>query len=55
LHLGSGDTAVGIFLLVCALGWFSIAVLSRVFTRHPQWWVLIPGGMMALTSFSLFI
>jgi hypothetical protein len=55
LHLASGDTASSIFLFVWALGLFSITFLSRKFTYHPQWWPLIPGGMMLLTSLALCI
>jgi hypothetical protein len=50
----TGDLAVSLFLLTCALGWFSIALLSRLFMRHTQWWAIIPGGMMALTSLFVF-
>jgi hypothetical protein len=51
----SGDLAGSLFLLACALGLFSSCALSRSFTRSPQWWTLIPGGMMALTSLYLLI
>lgn len=44
---GTNDLDGGIFLLSFAAGWFSIVVLSRVFTRDPQWWALIPGGIMS--------
>jgi hypothetical protein len=50
----TGDLAVSLFLLTCALGWFSIALFSRLFMRHTQWWAIIPGGMMALTSLFVF-
>lgn len=53
-HLVSGDMAVSLFLFVCGLGWFSISILSKLYTRHTQWWPLIPGGMMAVTSLLLF-
>jgi hypothetical protein len=51
----SGDLASSLFLLVCALGMFSSCALSKLFTRSPQWWTLIPGGMMVLTSLSLIL
>jgi hypothetical protein len=54
LQIVTGDLAVSLFLLTCALGWFSIAVLSHFFMRHTQWWAVIPGGMMALTSLFVF-
>jgi len=47
LPITNNDLSGGIFLLSFALGWFSIVVLSRLFTREPQWWALIPGGIMA--------
>jgi hypothetical protein len=54
LSLVSGDVASSIFLFVLALGLFSITFFSQRFTYHPQWWPLIPGGMMLLTSLALF-
>jgi MFS family permease len=36
----------GVFLLAFALGWFSITLLSKLFTREPQWWALIPGSIL---------
>jgi len=53
-HLVSGDIAVSLFLFVFGLGWFSISILSKLYTRHVQWWPLIPGGMMVVTSLLLF-
>ena len=38
----------GVFLLVMALGWFSITLLSKLFTSETQLWALIPGSVMAL-------
>jgi hypothetical protein len=37
----------GVFLLFFSLGWFLIALLSKLFTRETQTWALIPGGIMA--------
>ncbi len=48
-HL-TNDDAASIFLLTSACGWCSISILSKLFTRHPQWWAMIPGAMMALTG-----
>ena len=47
LPVANDDLNGGIFLLSFAAGWFSIVVLSRLFTREPQWWALIPGGIMS--------
>jgi hypothetical protein len=55
LHIASGDLAVSIFLFTSALGWTSISLLSKLFTRSTIWWPLIPGGMMALTSLALLM
>jgi hypothetical protein len=55
LYLVRGDIAGSIFLFCFALGWFSIFFLSRLYTRDPQWWPLLPGSMMALTSLCLII
>jgi hypothetical protein len=38
----------GVFMMSFAVGWFSIAILSKLFTDETQWWPLIPGGIMAL-------
>jgi hypothetical protein len=38
----------GIFLLVMSLGWFSITILSKLFTDDTQVWALIPATIMAL-------
>jgi hypothetical protein len=46
-QLMSDDHAGGLFLLGFAVGWLSITLLSHVSTDDPQWWPLIPGGIMA--------
>jgi hypothetical protein len=43
----------GLFLLAFALGWASISLLSKLFTREPQTWALIPGGLMALIGLAV--
>ncbi len=51
-----GDNAEGgIFMLSFAAGWFSITVLSKLFTREPQWWALIPGAIMALIGSGILL
>lgn len=44
----AGEQRDGVFMLAFALGWFSITLLSRLFTRERHWWALIPGGVMTL-------
>ncbi len=43
----------GLFLLAFALGWASIYLLSKLFTREPQTWALIPGGIMAVIGLAV--
>ncbi len=51
---GAGSEARGgLFLLAFALGWASISLLSKLFTREPQTWALIPGGIMALIGLAV--
>ncbi len=38
----------GVFLLVMSLGWFSITLLSKLFTDKTQLWALFPATAMAL-------
>ena len=38
------------FMFGFALGWVSIAVLAKLFTREPQPWALVPAGVMALVG-----
>jgi hypothetical protein len=35
----------GAFMIAFALGWFSITLLTRLFTAETHWWPLIPGGI----------
>lgn len=44
----NSDAEGGLFMLAFAAGWFSIVILTKLFSREPQWWALIPGGIMAL-------
>jgi hypothetical protein len=37
----------GVFLLAFSLGWFSIPLLTRLFTGQAELWPLIPGGILA--------
>jgi hypothetical protein len=45
----------GVFFMGFALGWFLIAVLSKLFTPETQWWALIPGAIMALIGGGLML
>ena len=37
----------GLFLLLFSVGWFSITLLSKLFTAETQTWALIPGAILA--------
>lgn len=40
----------GWFLLIFALGWFLIPVMSSIFSEKTHWWALIPGGIIGLVG-----
>lgn len=46
---------VGIMLLLFALGWASISLMSRYFRNRVAWWPLIPAGVLSVTGWGLFI
>lgn len=52
---GNGLTQTGIMLVCFALGWGLITVLSRVMVSRFMWWPLIPGGILAMTGWGLYI
>jgi hypothetical protein len=43
----NSEQAGGLFLLLFSLGWFSITLLSKLFTSETQTWALIPGAILA--------
>ncbi|HEX2996073.1 MAG TPA: hypothetical protein VHP14_14710 [Anaerolineales bacterium] len=45
----------GIMLVSFALGWGLITVFSRVITSKFVWWPLIPGGILAMVGWGLYI
>ncbi len=45
----------GILLVILALGWGLITVFSRVIKNKFIWWPLIPGGILAVTGWGLYI
>lgn len=45
--MGSTESG-GIFLVAMSLGWFSIILLSKLFTDETQVWPVFPGGAMLL-------
>jgi hypothetical protein len=46
---------VGIMLVIFAMGWFMITLLSRRVTPKFIWWPLIPGGVLAMVGWGLYI
>jgi hypothetical protein len=38
-----------------ALGWMLITVFSRVITTRFVWWPLIPGGILGVVGWGLYI
>lgn len=48
-------TRTGMMLVIFALGWGLITLGSRVITDKFVWWPLIPGGVLAMTGWGLYI
>jgi hypothetical protein len=46
---------VGIMLLLFALGWALISLLSGFYKKHKAWWPLIPAAVLSVTGWGLFI
>lgn len=40
----------GWFLVIFALGWFLIPLMSSLFSDETHWWALIPGGIIGLVG-----
>lgn len=45
----------GVMLVCFALGWGLIILFSRVTTQKFIWWPLIPGGLLAVVGWGLYI
>ena len=54
-NVESGLVNTGIFLVCFALGWGLITVFSKVQTQNFLWWPLIPGGILAMVGWGLYI
>jgi len=52
---GKGLTETGEMLVVFAVGWILITLFSRIIWEKFVWWPLIPGGMMAMVGWGLYI
>jgi hypothetical protein len=62
IYFGWGSTneqnylaQTGIMLVIFALGWLLITLFSRVITDKFVWWPLIPGGILAMVGWGLYI
>ena len=51
----NGLTETGIMLVWFALGWGFITIASRILTSKFIWWPLIPGGLLAVVGWGLYI
>jgi hypothetical protein len=52
---GNGLTQAGVMLVCFAMGWGFITLFSRVIIPRFIWWPLIPGGILAMTGWGLYI
>jgi hypothetical protein len=51
----NGLTETGVMLVWFALGWGLITIASRILTPNIIWWPLIPGGLLAVVGWGLYI
>jgi len=51
----NGLTQTGIMLIWFALGWLLITALSRLLMVNFTWWPLIPGGILAMVGYGLYL
>ena len=47
------DVDGGVFLIIFALGWFSIPLLTAIFTDKTHWWALIPGAIIGVVGLAV--
>jgi len=50
-----GLIETGTMLVWFSLAWFLVTVFSRIMFRRFIWWPLIPGGVLAMTGWGLYI
>lgn len=50
-----GLVETGVMLVWFALGWFMVTIFSRILYKKFVWWPLIPGGVLAMTGWGLYI
>lgn len=45
----------GVMIVIFSIGWFLVILFSRVTTANFIWWPLIPGGILAMVGWGLYI
>lgn len=45
----------GVMIAIISLGWFLIILFSKVTTPKFVWWPLVPGGIMAVVGWGMYI
>lgn len=51
----TGLAQTGFMLVFFGLGWLLITLFSRLVTTNVVWWPLIPGGILAVVGWGLYI
>ena len=52
-YFAGSEKEGGVFLVIFALGWFSITLLSAIFTDTTHWWALIPGAIIGAVGLAV--
>ncbi len=55
LKMENSLSQTGVMLVCFALGWGLITIFSKLAINKFIWWPLIPGGIMAMTGWGLYI
>lgn len=55
INPGQALSQTGVMLVVLAFGWILITFFSRVRMHKLIWWPLIPGGILAMVGWGLYI
>jgi hypothetical protein len=45
----------GLMLVYFSIGWFIISLAARILKNKFLWWPIIPGGVIAMTGFGLYL
>jgi len=55
INPGQALTQTGVMLVMLALGWIMITFFSKARMHRFIWWPLIPGGILAMVGWGLYI